>query len=515
MYSSTEKAAARPEKPSKNFIGAFRMMWRPVVVYFCYWFLAWESLDLMGSFFRSIVVCPMPLPVNGKCPAGSLVDKRGDCSAVPKSSTEWSGSAHCADFLLVISKSTATGGKTTLASGSAKILSQVFVGAIMLDTFGRKAVAIMGIASLSISCGTLLFACLLPADMRMLPIYPGLIIVNLADSFQAAILAMVSDLAGGDEQLQTLGFALLNIVRHLAIILAFGAGFPILSMYLEDYTMVWGIGLLVACMAVTVASFILHETVGSRAASASSPLLVDDVSEGRRPDSLEGGGGGAGAGSPAAEEALKAVEMVNVIVDTRTVWNDHPLWGFQSLGLVGNMAASGSIAIIGGYGLEVVKLRQQVVSLSGVLQPAAIVLGSCAATYAIEGLGAAITYMMGVTLTAGGLLAIAFSGLFQAFTAAGFWAGWFIVGLGFSFMEMATCKILVRRAGKENYGIVFASKMFVEILGVAVGSYVWSNYIFIHAQGPGLAASSGFLISAVLYGGIFVAFSLLNAAYPL
>mmetsp|Transcript_10639 Transcript_10639/g.33626 ORF Transcript_10639/g.33626 Transcript_10639/m.33626 type:complete len:516 (+) Transcript_10639:56-1603(+) len=515
MYSSTETAVAGPKKPAKNLIGAFQIMWRLMVVVFFYWLLAWESLDLLPPFIRSIVVCPVPLPMNGKCPTGSLMDKQGDCLAVPKFSTDWSGSVHCANNVLVISKSTATVGKLTLLTSIAKILSQVFVGAAILDTLGRKPVLIIGIAALSMLMGVLWFTCHVPMDKRLLALMPGLFIVNLADSFHAASTAMVSDLASGDGEWQTLGFALINIFRHLAIILAFGAGFPILSMYLEDYTTVWGIGFLLACVAVMVAAIILHETMGSRAASAGSPLLVDEPPETRRPDGLEGGGGGAGAGSSDAEEALEAVKMANVMAETRTVWNDLFFSGFMFLILIFNIAAYGSIAIIGGYGLEVVKLRQDVVSLLGVLQAAVIVLGSCTAAYTLEGLGEARTYMLGVTVTAVGQLAVAFGALFHGFTVVGFWAGWAIVGIGFGLSEPAANKILAQRAGKKNYGIVFASKMFMENLGMAVGSYVWSNYIFIHAHGLGLAASFGFLMSAVLLGGVFVVFSLLIVACPL
>mmetsp|Transcript_21053 Transcript_21053/g.65848 ORF Transcript_21053/g.65848 Transcript_21053/m.65848 type:complete len:89 (+) Transcript_21053:1-267(+) len=57
------------------------------------------------------------------------------------------------------------------------------------------------------------------------------------------------------------------------------------------------------------------------------------------------------------------------------------------------------------------------------------------AAYALEGLGEARTYLLGLTVSVVGLFAIASGALLQAHAAVGFWTGLTIVGLGFGFQS--------------------------------------------------------------------------------
>lgn len=514
MYASTISPSPRDE--AKTLAGTFRLMWRVMLVVACYWLLQWGSLDLMQAFFRSMVVCGPPMPINGACPVGSVGNGLGQCEAVPKSSRDWSGSGNCADKAYVVSQSTAWVGKVASLGNLAMITSQVFVGAAMLDTLGRKPVVLMGVGSMTLLTATLWFASHLPSEMAMSIILMGAVVAKLADSFMAGALAMVSDLSQGDRQRQGTAFAMLNILRHAGILAAFGAGFPVLSLYLTDYRTVWALMLALSCGAMALSGVVLRESHGMMG----SALLAEGG-----PQQLEGGGssGGSSDGSaPSSEKKLpqqpKVLQMGNAMAETaaafRLVWEDHYLRRVMGLGFLTSCAAQGTISVLGGFGLGVVKLRQQVVSLCGVAQPVAVALGSMLSAHLMGVLGETATFLLGSLVQITGYIMIGLAAQFHHSTFVTFWIGAFILGAGWGLMEPAYMKIVSRGVRKENYGKVFSAKMFMENLGICIGGYVWSNFVFAsHVTGSWRDGRSIFL-SAALQMAVFAGMSALGRVQP-
>jgi MFS family permease len=86
---------------------------------FMYWALNWVDSDILGGYWRSLVVC------------------RSAISPEATHSADWSGSVHCTDKDFVVAKITSFGASATLISYITRSFSMIILG-VFADTYGRK-----------------------------------------------------------------------------------------------------------------------------------------------------------------------------------------------------------------------------------------------------------------------------------------------------------------------------------------------------------------------------------------
>mmetsp|Transcript_87655 Transcript_87655/g.274591 ORF Transcript_87655/g.274591 Transcript_87655/m.274591 type:complete len:274 (-) Transcript_87655:115-936(-) len=270
----------------------------------------------------------------------------------------------------------------------------------------------------------------------------------------------------------------------------------------------------------TVSALILRETIsrGSGLSSVESPLFAGGQADGGRSHQLaRGGGSEAGSGGFASEKDRPAIQIVNVMAETatafRTAWDDHALRLLLVLVFLSTLALNGAATITAGYGLEVVKLQQQVVPLGGVLHPLAIVFGSFLAAHLLGDLGEVGAVLLGTSVEIFGLLTTGAGAHFRSNAAMCYWAGISCVGLGIGLVEPAILKMLARRCNQSNSGKVFSAKFLMDGLALTVSTFVWPNYLITYVHSPGWIAGAGYFISACMLVAVFWGVVFLHLRY--
>jgi len=493
MYAST--VSASPSTRSVSIGGTVAFMWRLLSVVSLYWVLTWGCLDLWSAFFRSIQSCPPSFPKNGLCPLGSYYVNEGLCAPVPPTQEGWSGSRYCSRQELVVARGTALTGQVSLVMTFGVALSNVVIGAALIDSLGRKPVIVMGVAA----CCVLGFAFWCSCHMQSfglmnMMIFGGTLFAKLTDSCHASCTVMISDLAQGNDQLQASGFSVQHMVRHVGILVAFTAGFPILKLELEDYSMVWACYSLIALAATTYSAVILQETLRSRRPPAAQSLREADKADmehAAKPvaDGRTGTGGSAnGRLVDIMSETTAALLMVS---------RDPFLSGMMVCTFATAAATYGAIGMANGYQLSTVRLSQAHASLAGILQPTVIVVGSSIAPRLFKKIGVWKTFWLALLVASLSLFITGAGAYFRDFVRSCYWGGWSLLGISFGLLEPATALILSTYVDKQSLGKVFSVKEFTTNIGTGLGTYVWTNYIF--APSPGWFPGLGFFVSSVMF----------------
>jgi len=497
-YSSVEKPLAGKHRDEAGLVAACIKLWRPLAVVFMYWILQWERSDLTGAFLRTRVECPPPEPdpVKGHCPKGSQLSE-GACVALPPGSHNWSGSSHCANQAMVVAKATAIGGQMSSCSTICSLVAQIFVGSMLVDSWGRKPVMLLGLLG-SCICSVLFFvSCFLEHQAFLRVMFVGIAIFSLANAFPAATLAMASDLSRNNIVQRGLSYSAIFIVQHVGILTAFTAGYFILAMDLTDYREVWGIFLCICVGVVVVSAVLLRETLGLEAGEDAPMLGAGQVAGEGHEASWEEAKHGQVKGREGKSLVRQAVS--EAMMAFKLVWQDMFLRCSLGLTFLANVAATGAINITGGYAISVIGLTQAVASLAGVFQPAAIVCGSSASTWLLTHFGPYVAYFLGMLLVVIGLLITGLGAVFDTAAEGLFWTGWVVVGLGWGMAAPSHSAFnSVRIPDKNDHGKLFAAVSFVSAIGSTIGSLIWTNYIFSFNAVETWRGGLGYFVSAVV-----------------
>jgi len=471
-----------------SLVRAFSRLQRPLMVVFIYWILQFERSDLTGAFLRSRVACPPPEfdAKKGACPRGSFLSN-STCSPHPSGSRDWSGSSQCANKFLVVTRATAIGGQMSSCSTICNLVAQIFVGSMLVDSWGRKPVMIMALIG-STLCSTLFFASCFtsPLQGRQL-MFGGVAAFSLTNAFPAASLAVASDLSRSSMVQRGISYTAIFIVQHVGILTAFGIGFSILALDLTDYREVWGIFVCVSFSVVFISCFVLRETLGPNADCEDAEN--HNFAQASLPSRSSRKGGSC--------VYLACSETVTAF---RLVWDDTFLRYSMLLTFLANVAATGAINITGGYLITVVGLTQAVASLGGIFQPLAIVGGSSCSTFLLTAFGPYMTYFMGIGLTFSGLVIAGLSAVFRASAEGIFWTGWIVVGMGWGMAVPSHAAFNSARVpDKNDHGKLFAAMSFVAAMGATIGSLIWTNCIFKTSFVESWLGGLGYFISAGVF----------------
>lgn len=456
-------------------------LWRPLTAVFFYWIMQWERSDLTGAFLRSRVACPTPVPnpETGLCPRGSVLVSGKGCTALPPGSHDWSGSSHCANKFLVVQRGMAIGGQMSSFNTVCQLFAQVFVGSMLVDTWGRKPVMLMGLGGSTVCTILFFLSCYLDDHVYLRAMFTGVALFSLTNAFPAAVLAMASDLSSTFVQ-RGISYTAIFVVQHLGILSAFVGGYFILALDLTDYKYVWWIFMCFCVTVVGLAALVLRETL-----SREWCLPVKKAPEAKAP----------------LQEAGAAYRLVA---------RDDFLPCSLALTFLGNLAMTGAINITGGYAISVVGLTQAVASLAGVFQPAAMVCGSSVSTWLYTHYGPFPTYFVGLSFVVLGYVITGLAASFHSAAESLFWAGWVAVGLGWGMAMPSHSAFNSQRVpDKNDHGKLFAAVNFVAAVGATIGSIIWTNYVFRRDLVETWMGGAGYFLSAIVTLGVAIGYAVL------
>ncbi|CAJ1392445.1 unnamed protein product [Effrenium voratum] len=211
----------------------------------------------------------------------------GVCMPVERFHPAWSLSGKCMDKDEVLSKTTRINGLNGWIAAFFSLFA-VFIAGQVVDTVGRRPVLICFLSSNIVVKVLLLVSCYLPyGPFFAILVLQNVIEVAFASGVEPALNSMIADRSRGNEDLRGDGFAALGMVMHAADVLAFLAGYPVLKLHLENYTVFWGPLIVVSIVAYIIFNCIpcstlpetLHEVVDMSEAAEEDEEEEDSVQE--------------------------------------------------------------------------------------------------------------------------------------------------------------------------------------------------------------------------------------------
>eukprot|EP00747_Dinoflagellata_sp_TGD_P021004 gnl/TRDRNA2_/TRDRNA2_128200_c0_seq1.p1 gnl/TRDRNA2_/TRDRNA2_128200_c0~~gnl/TRDRNA2_/TRDRNA2_128200_c0_seq1.p1 ORF type:complete len:530 (-),score=58.14 gnl/TRDRNA2_/TRDRNA2_128200_c0_seq1:58-1596(-) len=483
MYGANKCAATNfallPEKSAQakpTLMNTSFRMWRLLLVVGFFYSLEWAQKDLSGPFIRSLVVCDWPVPSVHGCPVGSVFDGKKTCTPLPPTSKEWSGSELCMDRHYVLKQGTARAGSIMFDAAVFSMFANIFIGVILIDSWGRKSLIMLALLGMCANFAVWLFASQKKdGSSRIEWVLVGQCIGNLLNAFQAAALAMASDLTPHDPTMRGLAYTALNICQYASIVVGFAGGYFVLSMNLGSYSRVWFVVAILGLSAVFLSYLFLHETARKLADPASVGLC-------EKREQMPG------PVTQAATETLTAFQLL---------WREQFLRLYLLLTGVTSIAIHGTISIVTAYAMSYVNLTQSTASLTGVVQPAAITCGSLIFGLLIRHCSPYYAHWFGDFVLAAGMIIIALGGALPAVSGALYWGGSAVMGTGLGIGMVAANTVMCMRVDRNGHGKLFSCTACCNIVGSAVGNILWTHLLF-DSDAVGWGASRPFLWSAAV-----------------
>jgi len=526
-----------------------RSSWRLCAFSFAFGFVNWGENDLVLSFARTLTHCDASAP---PCPLGAL-NRSGACASVPRSSPDWSGSAHCFDHDLVVTRAQGLSGQLGSLNAATQVVALFLLGP-RIDTSGRRGVMALGLLSFALSTALFCAAAFMDGGgsgsgrggggngggggvtiAQTALLFPGVLLGSSLNCFLPAVQAMCSDLAaaeptsdgdvvanaragsggGGDGDTRNTYFAAISLSRSAGVLSGFGAGFAVLRINLVSYRSVWLAVAAFSAAAAAACRLGLKETLPKEQAvqqqqqqqqqqqrQLGAPLLPPpSCEEGQsRDDDDHGGsrGGGRGRGGcwRVAQETREALILAR---------RDRFLRHYLGITFLLLTALSGVIGCTGGFLLRTLKLTQSVASLAGVVQPAAMVLGLGAAPQLARRSSAAVVWLLGIGGVVLGFVGAGLSAVGPS--PALFWPSWALAGAGFGLVTPCSLTLVSLRVAPREQGKLMSLLQLVALCGATIGVAVWTGALFKATGGAGWQAGGFYHISAALLLGCMAWFA--------
>eukprot|EP00928_Gymnodinium_smaydae_P045269 TRINITY_DN30199_c0_g1_i1.p1 TRINITY_DN30199_c0_g1~~TRINITY_DN30199_c0_g1_i1.p1 ORF type:complete len:497 (+),score=35.38 TRINITY_DN30199_c0_g1_i1:60-1550(+) len=449
-----------------------------------FWSMQWTQTDLASAFIRALVVCSPPMPHGGTCVSGTFY-RDGACLPIPPGHHGWSGSPYCYDRNFVVTRSLEVGGWVSTVGTLSQILASLFVGVVVIDSIGRRPAMLLALLGCSSCAACFFLVCLLPRpDWQVSCLLLAGFTGHILNSFEPASKAMASDLAERDTVQRAMRFTALSASQSLAICGGFLGGFLILASEISDYTIIWSSLTALGIIFSLVSHFTLKESLTQEAR-----------------DSLQGDivvRSGIACCRPIAE----------LIASFRIVWNDNFLRYSLITTFLTNMAIYGAVSVGGGWAIAVVGYNQAVASLAGVVQPASILIGNFASVLLLERIGCYYANFVGHAILTLALFIVALGGPWRSASGSLYWVGWALAGLSIGIIAPAGDAIASVRVGNSVQGKLFSAAATITLLGVAMGNFVWSNYLFVVQANPWRVALPWFASASIVSVSLVLAITL-------
>mmetsp|Transcript_742 Transcript_742/g.2392 ORF Transcript_742/g.2392 Transcript_742/m.2392 type:complete len:549 (+) Transcript_742:67-1713(+) len=469
-------------------------------------FMAWVSWfnyfsgDPYMAFTETMVDCPEKAPNNfGECPTGSVLapgagSANSTCVPVSRHDPDWSLSDRCADKPYVVKRAADLNGMNQWVGAGLSLLS-VFLGGAVIDAYGRKPVMIMSLAVNIIVKALLMLSCSLPwgAFVTILFVQNALVIMSLGPLFPA-MNAMVSDLAGDDEALRGECYAWMEIVNHIADVLAFLAGYPVLALHLGDYTVFWGILTLTAMVACVVFCFILRETKKATPA-VSNDLENDDCVSSSESADVDN------ATTPGGVRCARCFRdaVMECLAGFRAAWQDPFLSQFLVLWALTSLAMQGTWGLAQQYAQTFLHMSQEKASMCRALWHVMLTIGSALSTPLIRRMGAASTMGCGLLALSAGWCLNGLGPVMPHMEMFLFWGcGLGIGGTAFGIITPCFNTILSGRVTSDLQGKIFAASTIINTCTGLALSLFWPFYLF-NPFVKGIRSGMMWLVSAAIF----------------
>lgn len=442
----------------------------------------WMEIDLGDAFLRSTVTCDTPTPYGNKCPIGSTYQE-GTCVHVPPGEPGWSGSAHCADKAYVVGVSTRFGGRLVSLGLVGKLVGNLVVGTMLVDTLGRKPVMVLALIGACLLCMMLAVASNLRSTILVIMLYTTALLVFVTNGFHPAAMAMASDLTKSDDVQRSLGMTVLNICMSAGTTCGFIMGFIVLNFELEDYTSVWIVGSFLSALFAACASLTLEETLPVRRLTVFYRFFTS--SSGWR-----------------SSTAFRGVGHAFEIVWADPVLRHSLVFG----GLLSSISTFGCMSISSPWAISICGYNQAYASIMGMVKPIFIILGSLTSTVVTPIFGTYITGLSGLLMTSVGLAMAGFGAFYQEMAADLWWWGaGVLAGFGAGVGVPIFQGLWSTRVTPADQGKLFAVMQVVFGFSSTFGTYTFTNILFTnHSEATSLKLATPWMIGAFLQFSAFL-----------
>jgi MFS family permease len=412
------------------------------------------DIDIGDAFLRSTIACDTPIPtLDNKCPTGSFYQD-GVCARVPPGEPGWSGSAHCMDKAYVIGVGTGFAGRLLSVGLVGKLVGNLLVGSMLVDTLGRKPVMVLAIVSAGVLSLLLAIASNLRSGILVIMLYATALLVFVTNGFHPAAMAMASDLTKNDDVQRSIAMTVINMFMSAGTTCGFIIGFFLLNMELEDYTTMWlTMSFLAALFAVSTA-MTLKETLNARRLTVFYRFFTSR-----------------GSGCAAFTDVRRAFSMV---------WSDPVLRHSLVLGgLASSVSTFGCMSISSAWAISICGYNQAYASIMGMIKPAFIVLGSLISTVVVPIFGPYATGLTGLLMNSVGLAMTGIGAYHQELAPDVWWWGsGVLAGFGGGIGIPVFQGIWSTRVPQEDQGKMFAVMSLVFGVSSAFGTYAFTNLLF-------------------------------------
>lgn len=418
-------------------------------------FVAWMSWynyfsgDPFYAYMETMVHCPIPVPdEEGKCPVGSVVLNVTACEPVPHEDSDWSLSDRCFDKANVLSVTAKLNGLNQFLGAGLSLLS-VFVGGVVADAVGRKPIFLSFLAVNVLVKALLFSSCFMSwRNFEIVLFVQNIFMLMSLSPVFPAMNAMAADLSKGNEALRGDCYSAIEIVNHMADVLAFTCGYPVLRMHLGDYSYWWGLLTCVSFGALLFFMGVLKETRTDTAFSSTSGRCVETVC------TEAAGSFNAVLKDPFLRQLFLVWAVVSVGVNS--TWGQAQMWLQSSL-----------------------HMGQANASIARALWHVTLTIGSALASPAIRRAGAQRTMILALCLFALGFGLCGFGGLFPKAAPVLFWGcALGIGGLAFGMMTPTFNTLVSVRVTEDMQAKTFASVIIINtFIGMPLG-LLWPFYFF-------------------------------------
>lgn len=464
--------------------------------------------DCSDAFMRTTVRCPAPQPdplAEDACPTGSTFVAPDACEAVPPHnggwslvhSSQWSGSAHCADQEVVLTRGAEMKGTLVGAAGFAAILAS-FCGGVLSDTLGRKAVMVIARVFASFSDGLSLVASRMP-DQVITFLMAGHAIGAFAGMYDAGALTMVADMSENDEVSRSTAYAAYQMVTIFASFVGMVGGTFVLNLELDDYSLVYAIDLLSSILIVIAAICLLRETLPVQGPKEHAIGQSDS----------DGSSGDESSSDSASGERRGCCDVAPAPVKTavHTIWQDAFLVHFLAIHFVFSIGF-GAQSLIRPLMMAQFGYSAATASLIAVVVPIGLMAGAAACKPLSHMVGAYAMYAAGLALITVSYFGLGISMLLTSFEQVIFWALVLLAGAGAGMLITSEAVITSLRVPPDSLGTVRSVLAVVFILGGMIGEALSSEYLF-DASATGLKAGLPFYCSgfSILFSAVWFSVS--------
>ena len=137
---------------------------------------------------------------------------------VPRGQNDWSGSAHCFDQGFVVKTGTSLGGIVATSFSTGNLLANFCSGTVLIDTWGRKPVMVLGLLSLGLMAGMYAFSCSQTFSAQRIIVCVVAFVAAFFNTFEAASGAMAADKSEADDVRRSVAMTLIkNIYTYIYI----------------------------------------------------------------------------------------------------------------------------------------------------------------------------------------------------------------------------------------------------------------------------------------------------------